>query len=492
MRHRRTETCHLSQRNGGLNGKRLADVGSASELIWEVSAQGLERVMSEQDKACNLIWVFGDQHRGHATSYAGDPNLHTPNLDRMAADGITFTGAVAGSPLCCPYRGSLLTSRYPHECVPGHERQMPPDMPTVAQAFKNAGYNTAYFGKWHLDGFKESTGRAAMHLVPPERRGGFDEWVGYENNNSQWDCWVHGGQDRDAFHQRLPGYETDALTDMLIHYIDVCSKEEDKPAFQPFFAVLSVQPPHDPYVAPEKWMARHNPADVHLRENVPDVSSVVQRARRELAGYYAQIENLDWNVGRVLRALENAGLAQDTYVIFFSDHGDMHGSHGQFHKTTAWEEAIRVPFIIYRGAGRYAHQHGYLNVPINHVDVAATSLGLCGIEPPHWMRGFDYSGLFVRDRKGVELPDSAFLQLVVPTGHGDSVDRTWRGIVTNDNWKYVCLEGQPWLMFNLNEDPYEQVNLAHNTRFAAERRRLQARLASWIADTGDKFELPVL
>jgi arylsulfatase A-like enzyme len=129
---------------------------------------------------------------------------------------------------------------------------------------------------------------------------------------------------------------------------------------------------------------------------------------------------------------------------------------------------------------------------INHVDIAPTTLGLCGIDKPDWMRGHDYSGHRLSDRPQASVPDSAFLQCVIPTGHGDSVDRPWRGVVTLDGWKYVALEGQPWLMFNLNEDPYELANLAHNTRYRAERKRLQERLAAWIDETGDRFSLPQL
>ena len=142
----------------------------------------------------NVIWIFGDQHRAQALGCAGDPNVHTPNIDRLAEEGLTFTGAVGGCPLCSPYRGALLSGRYPHNSVPGHEHRLLPAQPTIAHAFNDAGYHTAYFGKWHVDGFHERNGRAAMHIVPPERRGGFQQWVGYENNNSQWDCWVHGGR----------------------------------------------------------------------------------------------------------------------------------------------------------------------------------------------------------------------------------------------------------------------------------------------------------
>ena len=108
------------------------------------------------------------------------------------------------------------------------------------------------------------------------------------------------------------------------------------------------------------------------------------------------------------------------------------------------------------------------------------------------MRGTDYSGLRLQDRPQVSAPDSAFAQMVIPTGHGDSIDRPWRAVVTNDGWKYAAVEGQPWLLFNLNEDPYEQCNLAFNSIYKHERRRLQDRLAQWIADTGDEFKLPEL
>jgi len=156
-------------------------------------------------KQKNVIWILGDQHRAQALSCNGDPNVNTPNIDRLAAEGVNFRRAVSGFPLCCPFRGSMLTSRYPHHCVPGHEYPMPDGQPTIAHVFDAHGYDTAYFGKWHLDGFHESEGRAAFHIVPPARRGGFKTWIGYENNNSPWDCWVHGGEGASAFHRRLHG-----------------------------------------------------------------------------------------------------------------------------------------------------------------------------------------------------------------------------------------------------------------------------------------------
>ena len=439
----------------------------------------------------NVLWIFGDQHRAQALGANGDPNACTPNLDNLSALGVNFTAALSGFPLCCPFRGSLLSGRYPHQAVPGHEFPLPAGQQTIVQPLKAAGYHTAYFGKWHLDGFKEAQGRAAMHIVPPERRCGFDVWAGYDNNNSQWDSWVHGGAGKDAFHYRLPGYETEALTDLLIRYLKERGAEAQAGRPRPFFAVLSVQPPHDPYVAPAEFMRRYHPAKLELRPNVPPVAEVIETARRDLAGYYAMIENLDWNLGRIRRALDEAGLAFNTHILFFSDHGDMHGSHGMYRKTNPFEESIRIPFIIGGEVPRYEGRlNGRFPVLLNHVDIAPTTLGLCGLPKPAWMAGTDYSHYRLRKPKPASEPDSAYLQNVIPTGHAHSINKPYRGLVTRDGWKYVCFAGVSWLLFNLNEDPYELVNLAHNSRYRAQRRKLIERLRQWIADTGDTFSVP--
>lgn len=202
------------------------------------------------------------------------------------------------------------------------------------------------------------------------------------------------------------------------------------------------------------------------------------------------IENLDQNIGRIRSALRKADLAFDTHIVFFSDHGDMMGSHGQFRKTSPYEESIRVPFII---SGEQPHYEGRKvgksRAPVNHVDVAATTLGLCGIDKPEWMAGTDYSHYRLGWREKGKEPDSAFLQNLHPQGN---VDQPWRGIVTKDGWKYVCLEGYAYLMFNLNEDPCEQINLAHDGKFKENRKLLNDRLKQWIDETGDSFTLPEL
>jgi arylsulfatase A-like enzyme len=282
---------------------------------------------------------------------------------------------------------------------------------------------------------------------------------------------------------------------MMIGYIEKRGEKKQQGDEEPFFAVLSVEPPHDPYMAPERNMKNHNAGSIVFRQNVPDVKWVRDQASRDIAGYYAQIENIDENVGRLVEALRKNNLLFDTHIVFFSDHGDMHGSHGTFKKTSPYEESMRVPFIIAGETPMFYNRRGCGKIPgvlINHVDIAPTSLGLCGIKAPDWMEGVDYSHYRMRDNPAYDEPDSAYLQSVIPTLHGDSVDKAWRGILTKDGYKYICFENHEWLLFNLREDPYEQVNLCNNSKYWGIMRELNEKLCNWIEKTGDSFNLPVI
>jgi arylsulfatase A-like enzyme len=442
----------------------------------------------------NVIWLLADQWRAQAVGTNGDPNVHTPNIDRLSATGINFEQARSGFPLCCPFRGTMLTGRYPNHMVLGHEYALPAGQKTIAGIFNDAGYHTGYFGKWHLDGFHENggpEGRAAMHIVPPDRRGGFAKWVGYENNNSPWDSWVHGGVGKNAFQYKLPKYETDALTDLFIAHLHDRASDKDANSHRPFFAVLSVQPPHNPYVAPAEQMGHYNAEQLVLRKNVPPIPGIEEQARQELAGYYAQIENWDANVGRVVDCLSNLGLLSTTHIMVFSDHGDMHGSHGLFLKENPYEEAVRIPMIISGEQPMYNQRiTGRPQTLFSATDIAPTTLGLCGLNAPEWMEGHDYSGHRLHFRPRPAEPDSVYLQDVVPSMHPDSIDAPYRGVVTNDGWKYVCFEKRSWLMFNLKEDPLELSNLAFNETYRNQRLRLIGRLKQWVTDAKDDFAVP--
>jgi arylsulfatase A-like enzyme len=451
------------------------------------------------DPRPNVIWVLADQLRAQALGHRGDPNVCTPNLDNLARDGTRFDNAVSGAPWCTPFRGALLTSMYPHQNgVTRTPSALDPSQPTIAQPFRNAGYHTAYFGKWHLHGSNSDV------YIPPTARGGFDHWVGYENRNAQYDTAVFGtGRETPT---RLDGYETDALTDLLLDHLrghvrgpatagDGTCKGESSGG--PFFAVLSVQPPHDPYIAPPQFHRGRNPASIQFRPNVPDVPWVRDRFSVDLAGYYAMIENLDHNVGRLRAALRELDVDRETYIVFFADHGDCLGSHAQQQKSSPWEESIRIPFIVSRTGGHHRIRTGTTDAPLNHVDIAPTTLGLCGIDAPDWMVGHDYSNHCHKDTPsptsgGGGEPDSAFLQQIPAKQMHHSVNRPWRAIVTRDRWKYAVTPGHDWLLFNLADDPYEQANYIYDNAFADQRQRLHHRLTQWIEDTDDTFDMPPL
>lgn len=433
----------------------------------------------------NIVWFIVDQMSGHAMGTNGDPNVFTPNLDNMAICGTNFPAAVSGYPLCCPFRGTMMTGKYAHNhSVKLHEDRLDPSFKTVTDVFNENDYETLYLGKWHMAGIKEGESRSVLQTVPREDRGRFDTWLGYDNNNSQWDTWLHGHDgDEEIPHYRLPGYETDCLTDMALERIEA-RRDSDRP----FFMVVSVQPPHWPQLAPAEsrnYQAQH----LAVRPNVPETHQ--SRARQDLAGYYAQIENIDANVGRIVDTLRDANMLDNTHIMFFCDHGDQMGSQGRFGKCVPYEETIRVPFLI--GGGQpmnYGNWRcGKAPSLINHVDIAPTTLGLCGIEVPEWVEGFDYShrrtGVNARERIGRE-PESAYLQLIGDRESGYA----WRSVVTRDGWKYACVEGGEWLLFDLKSDPYEQNNLVFHTSFRKKRDEMRALLQEWIDKTGDHFPLP--
>ena len=252
-------------------------------------------------------------------------------------------------------------------------------------------------------------------------------------------------------------------------------------------------------------MAHYNAERMRLRPNVPlfanvppdgatqvfgERMSIAEKARQELAGYYAQIENWDWNVGRIVDSLSGLGLLTNTHIMMFADHGDMHGSQGLFLKTNPYEESVRIPMIVSGEVSFYDRGTGRRSTLFSQVDIAPTTLGLCGLSAPGWMEGHDYSGYRLKFRPAPVEPDSVYLQQVIPVPYADCIDSPYRGLVTKDGWKYVCFENQSWLMFNLNEDPYEQVNVAFNAEYQKERKALIARLKQWVADTGDKFTIP--
>lgn len=428
----------------------------------------------------NVIWVIADQMRADALSCNGSTYAITPNLDRLARYGMNFNRAVAAYPVCSAFRGALFCGQHHHKCVLGHQYGIADGQRTVADVFNDAGYDTAFFGKWHIDCRSDNSPYA---YVPESRRGGFKTWLGYDNNGMQWAAWVHGNYRGKETRFKLNGFESDAMTDIFIGYL----KEQMSGAnAQPLFAVLSLFAPHPPYMAPARNFSGRK---TKVPPNVPR-GEAESFYRSEMPRYAAMVENVDENIGRIMDALSELEADMNTHIVFMSDHGDMFGAHGLYEKLTPFEESVRIPFII-GGAVPYMYgfRAGETDALINEEDIAPTTLGLCGIRVPDWMDGFDYSYRRFGTGDPPREPDSAYIKAIVPSGY---LNKAWRGVITRNGWKYACFEDAPYCLFDLNSDLHEEVNLLYRNGYEGRQRELHALLQKWIDTTQDYFSLPEL
>jgi arylsulfatase A-like enzyme len=411
----------------------------------------------------NILWIVTTQWRAQATGYAGDPNARTPWLDGLASDSVHHTQAVTPHPLGPQARAALLTGRLcPENGVQDYWDALPVGARTVAHALADRGYTTAWFGKWHLaerDRRAPFVGEAhARAVVPPERRGGFDLWEGFESGFLLNDPWLHGT--RLPQPRQFKGYQSDVLAQRAAGW---CREQaERRPATgRPYFCVVSLEAPHPPYHAPAPHVAELAPAAVKLRANVPTGGPVERQCREELAGYYAHIEATDRAVGKLIAEVDLA----DTAVVFTSVHGDMHGSHGLFRKGWPHEESIRVPLLV-RRPETGDRRRPETSDPVSLVDLPHMAVA--------WAEGREWHCR--RDNALISMPSATDIPLQCPS--------PWRGF-RSARHKLVLKPddaagsgpspgsgpGQglrPWLYFDLERDPLELHNLVDDPARAGE------------------------
>ena len=425
----------------------------------------------------NLLWLFCDQLRYHALACNGDPNVLTPNLDRLARGGVRCTRTVSHYPVCMPFRAGLVTGQYAH--VHGLRVQgdaLPPRRRTIAHAFRQAGYRTSWVGKWHLAGEHG----ARDFWVDPALRGGFQDWYGFNVANDYYRCcYCHGDAPEPI---PLRGYQTDALTDLSLRYLSDTARTSE----QPWFHCLSVEAPHhgigrdgrDGHPAPPEYEARFSPAAVELRGNVPP--HLRPRARTKLAGYYAMIANLDHNVGRVLDWLEHSGLAGSTLVVFFSDHGELAGSQGFFGKYRPYDEAVRIPLLL-RMPGILPAGTVYDEV-VSGLDLFATCAGLCGVPLVAEQQGLDHAPAL---RGGSAVRGEALIQWLGGSRSAWDDGYLYRAIRTR-RYTYCVGPDEPFrLLFDNQEDELQRTNLFGRPQAAALQARLHRRLCNAVTQSGE-------
>jgi len=369
----------------------------------------------------NILWIVTTQWRGQACGFAGDVNARTPCLDSLAAQSVDYTQAVTPHPFGPFARAALFTGiPSPENGVATYYDPLPRDARTIAHELGDCGYRTAFFGKWHLaerDPTAPLVGEAhARRVVPPESRGGFAFWEGFESGFLLNDPWLHGT--RLAEPQRFTGYQSEVLCARAAGYLSEYYTQTPR---SPWFAVLSLEAPHPPYAAAANGVEPLRPEQVELAPNVPRGGAVEARARRELAGYYAHIEATDASIGKLLAALPNRGA--DTVVVFTSVHGDMHGAHGLFRKGWPHEESVRVPLLV-RHPREVARRD------------ATTAVSL--IDLPAMARAWARSELWE------EQPVTAQISMPCVVDLPDQCDRVWRGFRSFREKQIYNADGALW------------------------------------------------
>lgn len=426
----------------------------------------------------NLLLVIADEWRAQALGCAGDLNAHTPVIDGFAAQSANFEQAVSGCSVCCPSRASLLTGQYPlTHGVYINDVPLEPKGITLGEAFRNADYRTGYIGKWHLYGSPDGRYGRREAYIPPEKRFGFEYWKAAECTHDYSHSFYYEGNDQTK--KYWPGYDAIAQTEDACRYM----REHAKSPI-PYFLVLSWGPPHFPlHTAPERYQAMYRDREIRLRPNVPENRKT--QAIEDLRGYYAHIAALDDCFEQLLDTLEATGSAEDTIVVFTSDHGDMMQSQGLSTKLHPWEESIRIPLLIRypRKFGRTGQRSASL---ISLPDLMPTLLGLSGIPVPSGVQGTDYSSSTPTTRTAAPI-SSAFLSLPVPITEARIAGfAEYRGI-RSLQYTYVRSIYGPWLLYDNQRDPYQMHNLCGRPEAKAIQARLDIELSTWLKTLNDQF-----
>ena len=448
-------------------------------------------------KQPNVIVCMCDQLRAFEVGCYGNPVIRTPHIDQLAREGVRFETAITNNPVCMPARSCLLSGQYSRTCMgdlgntvaldaqgraylpeyPSEQRTQLPG-PTLAEQLKAAGYETALIGKWHV--------QPAPHLV------GFEQAV-YPRVHHRYT-----GQTFVENHGEgalVDGYSVEYEAQRVAEYLHA-------PHEKPFFLFYNISPPHMPVSdAPAKYLQMYAPDEVPLRpnttvdgrlaydehwfkiylwdflyyqEHLPHTQQLPPGfdLRHLTALYYGMTTWVDDMLGRMMAELEANGLAENTIVVFVSDHGDNLGSHQRFNKESLFEESIRIPLIF------HAPQRLRPHVDQTHlaqiIDVMPTLLDLCGAESPAGMQGRSLMP-FLNGAQQIAGDNEAYIE----TSSGQIGVRT----PTHLYGLQLGPDRQPddsaeWF-YDLRDDPYEMNNLAATGAQSGLAAVLRARLLGW-------------
>jgi arylsulfatase A-like enzyme len=464
----------------GLGGMIAASAvaGQAAAVPTAARSEGAQSSPGQLPKRPNILWITGEGVPISALSCYGSKLLETPNIDRIAKEGVRFENAFTTNALCAPSRATLLTGTYTHingmignpdiADVPADEQpKFDANQETIAKILKRNGYQTGMVGKWHLPVNPAKTG--FDYFVYKEGAGGpYYEPTGYLGNPSVGSDVVE--------QQRHEGYETDVTTDLVIKGIQQFTKPWLM-MVQYFNAHRPFEPPHkyehlydkvripEPGTFWDDYSRRASPARVaRMRiEDMPDFNppaDLTGRQRKQwnyqqfMEHFLATVRSQDDNIGRLFEFLEKNGLLENTVVVYTTDHGFFLGDHGWFDKRFMYEQAIRVPWMIrLPGSGEKGSVRGEWTA---NIDNAPTVLDLAGLPVPAEMQGKSLVPMLRGERARGGAP--AFYYHYYEFGSPHWVAPHY-GIRT-ERFKLISYYNRnEWELFDLEKDPDEMENL---------------------------------
>lgn len=427
-------------------------------------------------KQKNVIFYFSDQQRWDTVN-----ETVTPNLMHLASEGILYENSFTCQPVCGPARACLQTGVYATQCgcywngVP-----LPSDTKPLAEYFNDAGYETAYIGKWHLA--SDRLPGIGLHCektaIPKDKQGGYQYWRGadvLEFTSHGYDGYVF---DAEGNQMDFTGYRADCINDFALEYL------EQKTSDKPFFMFISQIEPHH--------QNDHNSYEGY-KETVPtyqdypipaDLSFLKGDYDRWYPDYISAINRLDYNVGRLVEKLKALGVYEDTVIIYTSDHGSHFKTRNPEYKRSCHDSCTHTPLIICGGAFNSGIKDSRL---VSLIDLPPTLLSIANIPIPKTYIGHDLT-------KAVQNPtdkrDCVFIQI--------SESQCGRAIRT-DKYKYSVRTLSPQgftthksdvyfedFLYDLVKDPCEKINLLRNPQYKSVRKEMKQRLLKEMVNAGEK------
>jgi arylsulfatase len=473
----------------------------------------------------NILWICSDQQRFDTIRSLGNDHIRTPNIDRLADEGVAFTQAYCQSPVCTPSRASFLTGRYPRttrcrqngQTIPADERLLP-------RILTDAGYVCGLAGKLHLSSCSEgkveeriddgySVFHWSHHPRPDWPENAYQQWLAAQGVS--WDD-LYPAEETAYVRAGMPAeyHQTTWCGQMAIDFIRESASGNpvslENRVSAPWLFSVNMFDPHHPFDPPAEYLQRYDPANMPLPkwrpgelDNKPLVQQRDHRGAHDQPGYmefaalsgddkrritaacYAMVELIDHEVGRMLACLEETGQRENTIVIFMSDHGEMLGDHGIYLKGPHfYDEAVRVPLVMSWPGHFEAGLRSDALVELT--DLAPTLLEACGLTPEPQMQGRSFHGILTGAWDPHHHRESVFCEYLNSWTH----HRAYASMLRTATEKIVVHHGaEPGELYDLAADPAEFVNLWDNPAHTPLKARLLKDLSDRLAYTADPLPL---